>query len=231
MKNTIQLKVEKYKQLNLEWNISSMLFINDSGFILEDLVSDNDTEALILIMTAGIKNKDSNKVKKFINMYYSTYKEIESIKCFVIYDLKNKHNFITNKHIDDTPLHPLLKEKEDTEISHSEKLRINRENYEYIIRVYLEAGYRIDEVMQMDLTNFDYINDYVIRKHEERLNDLMLVAHRTGMLAGIGFVNLKKYPDKPEVIRLRQKTKEEIIAQKEAEARVFQNSVCDDIVD
>ena len=95
--------------------------------------------------------------------------------------------------------------------------------------MYLEAGYKIDEVLKMDLTNFEYINDYIIRKHEQRLNDLMLLAHRTGMLAGVGFVNLKKYPDKPEEIRLRPKTKEEIIAQKEAEARAFQNSVCDDI--
>lgn len=229
MKNIEQSKVGKYRQLKLNWNIESMLFINKAGFILEDLDSKEYTEALILIMTAGLKDKSSNKIKRFINNYYSTYKEIESLKYFVIYDLKNKHNFITNKHIDDTPLHPLLKDKVDEQLSHSEKLRLNRENYEYIIRVYLEAGYRIDEVMQMDLTNFEYINDYVIRKHEERLNDLMILAHRTGMLAGVGFVNIKKYPDKPEVIRLRQKTKEEIIAQKEAEAREFQSSVCDDI--
>lgn len=223
-------KIEKYKQLKLKWNLSSMLFINNSGFILEDLNSENYVEALILVMTSGLESRNSETIKRFINKYYSAYKEIDSIRDFVIYDLLHNHNFITEKVVDDEPIHPLLKNKmKGEEKSHSEKLKLNKENYEYIIRVYLQAGYRIDEILQMDLKNFDFINDFVVRQHEEKLNDFMLLAHRVGLMSGIGFSNLNKYPDKPETIRLRPKTKEEIIAEKEAEAKAFQASIQDDI--
>lgn len=212
-----------------------MLFINKAGFILEDLGSDN-IEALIVIMTAGEKNRNSAKIKNFISRYMYTYKEIETIKYFVIYDLKEKHGFITYKEKDNEPIHPLLKNKnknkdkdKDIKPTHSEKLKMNKENYESIIRTYLKAGYKIDEILQMDLRYFDYIHDYVVRQHEELLNDLMVLAHRTGMMSGVGFVNLKNYPDKPEQVRLRPLTKEEIIANKEAEAKKFQAEAMADI--
>ena len=207
-----------------------MLFINKAGFILEDLNNDENIEALIAIMTAGEENRNSIRIKNFIIKYMYTYKEIETLKSFVIYDLKEIHRFITYKEKDGEPIHELLKNKQvEVETTHSEKLKINKENYEGIIRTYLKAGYKIDDILQMDLRYFDYIHDYVVRQHEELLNDLMVLAHRTGMLSGVGFANLKKYPDKPEQVRLRPLTKEEIIAKKEAEAKKFQAEAMADI--
>lgn len=223
MENSIDKKFLQYKQLKLSWNISSMLLINKAGFLLEDMMQDDYLEALILIMTAGDSEHNSIKIKKFLNKYISEYNEIDSIRCFVIYDLKNIHGFISEKEEDDEPIHPLLKDKEDkkTEKTHDEKLKINKENYDYMIRVYMKAGYSLEDVLKKDLSNFDIIQDFVISEHEEKLNDLMLLAHRVGFLAGVGFVNMKNYPDKPEKIRLKPLSKEEIIAQKEAEAKKF----------
>lgn len=227
MRKNIEKMLYDYNQLNLSWDIEAMLEVNKVGVLLEDINSEDCIESLIVIMVNGMCSKDVEKIKKFLSRYVNAYGSINPVRMFVMYDLMYKHNFISEEKVHEQKIHKLLLNSgyKQEEYTREEKLKIVKNNYEYAIRVYMKAGYRIDEIMKMDFKYFDIINDFVIREHEERLNDMMLLAHRTGLLSGIGFINLKNYPESAEKIRLRPLTEDEIIDKKKEEARQFQTSI------
>ena len=225
-------KLSDYRQLNLKWNIESMLYINKAGFLIEDLLDEKiGTEALIRIMIAGTKNKDASTIMQFINKYFRKYKELDTLIKFIILDLKYKHKFLSDTEEDEEPINELLAGKEDDEIKESRetKLSKNKANYEYVILTFMKAGYTVEQALNRDMNNFDLINNYVISEHEEKLNDLMILAHRAGLLTGIAFANMKKYPDKPEKIRLKPLSKEERKQQLIAEAEKFRREAIADL--
>ena len=228
MKNNILDRLGDYKRLDLKWNMESMLYINKAGFLIEDIFSEeNKVEALSIVMVAGRKDRNSVLIKNFLSRYISKYKELESLIMFIVCDLKDIHCFLQDKQEEyEEPLNELLvgKLEEDKPVlSHEDRLREARNNYEYIIKIYMKAGYSYEEALQKDLSNFDIINDFVIEEHENKLNDLLFIAHRVGLLSGIGFANLSKYPDKPETVRLKPLSREERIKKIEEETEKFFN--------
>ena len=224
VKEKIVQGIKEYKQLNLRWNIEGMMYINSKGILIRDLFNEEKyVEALIVILTAGTENKDIHYVKTFLNKFLVKYNELESLRFMVLLDLKEKHKFLVDKTEDDEPINELLanKKEEPTEIDRDKELRENEESYKYILFSYMKAGYKIEEALKMDMNTFELINEYNLRNREDNLNGLMLLAHRCGMLSGVGFHNMKKYPDKPENIRLRPMSKAERIEKLKADAEKF----------
>lgn len=226
MKSNIKDVMKEYMQWNLSWNIESMLYINKTGILIEDLIDEEKyIEALVVIVCAGIKNKDIHKAKAYVSKFFKMFGDLDTLKILIINDLKNRHKFLSEDKEDEEPINTLLvgkeKEQEDENNDRDKKLRDIRESYKYIIFTYMQAGYSLEDTYKKDLNNFELINEFVIRQKEDALNNLMVLAHRTGMLSGVAMVNMKKYPDRPESIRLRPLSKEERIEKLKANAEKF----------
>lgn len=226
-------KIECYKQMNLKWNIESIIFINNAGHILSDIFDKENIEALICIITAGTENKDSIEVKKQLSKYVTLFSEIDSLRLFIYKDLENEHKFIKTKEEDTEPINPLLlkneKEEKKPEIPREQLLENEKDYIDYCIKIYLRAGYKIHEIYKMDLSDFDIIQNFVLEEAEREQNNKFNAMHYLGYLVAIAFNNPKKYPDKPMTVRLRPLSKKEQIEKIRKQTQQFFAEVEQDI--
>lgn len=211
MEINIDRMIRYYDQLNLKWDIDDMLGINKTDTVINDLFENEFLEVLIVFVSFGLKDHDVKRAIDIVEGWLELFGDVESLKDLIIISLKDVHKFINEKRNDEDLVSVFDKKEPEKEIDHAEQVRIEKSNLEYVIRVYMDCGYRYDEALKMDMSNFEFLEDYILRKRETDLNNFLNIAHRLGAWTGLAVNNPKKYPIEIESIRLREKTREEKI--------------------
>ena len=221
-----QLIIEKlsyYSQLKLSWNIKDILWILDHNIAIKDLLDYENMDALCIFLDGAYKEKVVGRGTIIIKNYLEKFNEVDSLRTFIINDLEKKHCFI--RYNDDES----NDDDNDNYADHDDLIENEKAGVKDIINVYMDAGYKIEEILTMDMKDFEYISNYVIEKHEQKLNDALYIIHNLGILVGVAVNNGKEYPDKPNKIRLKPLTKQEKIMQIQAETKKFFDSMMADI--
>lgn len=210
-----------------------MLLINGMNVTISDLVKDNNINNLLVFILFGLDKPDLKRALSIVEGWVELFGEYKSLKVLVLMDLKNKFGFIKENDSSDD-IESIFDKKEDTEnkeLTHDEIVKIEKDNLNYVIKVYMKSGYSYEQAIEMDMSNFEFFNTYVIEQREQMLNDLQTLLHKASAWITIGSNNPKHFPQEVESIRLRQLTRDEKIEQIRKDTKAFYNEMSKEEVD
>lgn len=213
-----------YKKLNLSWAFKDIFLFNDLGFLISDIFDKDNISALVAIIYCGLENKDIDRALDIVSGWIKYFKSLDSLRLLTFISLKDIHKFIViNKEDDElVDVFEMLNSEEKSK-SKEEKIYEERENLKRLLYVYMDNGFKVEEVLSKDLRYFEFLNGYSINKKEEKINDGLYVAYRLGVLIGIGVNSPKNYPNTIDNVKLTKKNKFEKIRELRESVKNFYN--------
>lgn len=209
MDTNLQNQFKYYKHLKLSWCIQKMLYINDAGITIDDLLNENNLESITVFILFGLDKPDMKRAIDIVEAWVELFGDYKYLRTFIVMDLKEKHKFLVDKNEDEdiVDIFEIDFTQLNKEKTHEDILRDERENLEHAITVYMKVGYKYEDAIEKDLSNYEFFNDYVLKQREDLRKDL----HKLSYWIGVAINNPKKFGDTVSEIRLRPLSREEKI--------------------
>lgn len=222
-------QINQYVQLNLKWNIKRMLLINKINVSISDLLMSDAIDNLLVFILFGLDKHELKRAVDILEGWFELFGEYKTLKSMIVIDLKDRFGFIREKKDDDI-VDVFEQTETDNKIpTHDEIIKIEKDNLEYAIKVYMKSGYSYEQAIEMDMSNFEFFNNYILEQREQILNDNLSLLHRLSAWITIGVNNPKEFPQTIDKIRLRPLSKEEKIKEIRDNTIEFYKSMSEEV--
>lgn len=212
-------QINYYVHLKLSWNLKRMLMINKMNVTVKDLVGESAVNNLLVFIMFGLSEPNLQRAIDIVEGWVEFFGDYKTLKTLILVDLKNNFKFIREK--DKNKIVDVFEMSDNTdtkELTHEEILKIERDNLEHVIKVYMKCGYSYEQALEMDMSNYEFFNDYILDERDKFRTDL----HDLGRWIAVGVNNPDRFKDTLEEVRLKPLSEEEKLKQiKEDTVKMF----------